>query len=45
MRAGEIPLPELITERLAQAEPVCVTMESFVPDLKSYDSLLTEVSA
>lgn len=45
LRAGEVPRPELIeaslqTERLAPSD-----LAPFVPDLKTYDSLLTEVSA
>ena len=45
LRAGEAPRPELIAARLQSARPAPSDLEPFVPDLKTYDSLLTEVSA
>ena len=45
LRAGEVPRPELIAASLHTACAVPSDLAPFVPDLKSYDSLLTEVSA
>ena len=45
LRAGEVPRPELIAARLTTARPAPAELAPFVPDLKTYDSLLTEVSA
>ncbi len=45
LRAGEVPRPELIAASLKTARPAPADLAPFVPDLKTYDSLLTEVSA
>ena len=45
LRAGEVPRPELIEASLQAERPAPSDMAPFVPDLKTYDSLLTEVSA
>jgi hypothetical protein len=45
LRAGEVPRPELIAASLKTARPAPTDLAPFVPDLKIYDSLLTEVSA
>jgi transposase len=45
LRAGEVPQPELIEARLQTERPAPSELAPFVPDLKTYDSLLTEVSA
>jgi hypothetical protein len=45
LRAGEEPQPKLIESRLETARPAPADLAPFVPDLKAYDSLLTEVSA
>jgi hypothetical protein len=45
LRSGEAPQPELVRARLNTDLSVPLAMASFVPDLKAYDSLLTEVSA
>jgi hypothetical protein len=45
LRAGEVPRPELIEASLQTARPAPSDVAPFVPDLKTYDSLLTEVSA
>jgi hypothetical protein len=45
LREGELALPELVSERIDRVQPAGVAMAAFVPDLKAYDALLTEVSA
>jgi transposase len=45
LRAGEAPRPELIKGRLQSERAAPAALAPFVPDLKGYDSLLTEVSA
>lgn len=45
LRAGEVPRPELIRASLQTERPAPSALAPFVPDLKAYDSLLTEVSA
>jgi len=45
LRAGEVPHPELIAASLKAERPAPADLAPFVPDLKTYDSLLTEVSA
>ena len=45
LRAGEVPRPELIEASLKTECPAPADLAPFVPDLKTYDSLLTEVSA
>jgi hypothetical protein len=45
LRAGEVPRPELIEASLNTERPAPTELAPFVPDLKTYDSLLTEVSA
>lgn len=45
LRAGEVPRPELIQLRLQTERPAPSDLAPFVPDLKTYDSLLKEVSA
>jgi hypothetical protein len=45
LRAGEVPRPELIAASLKTQCPAPADVAPFVPDLKTYDSLLTEVSA
>jgi hypothetical protein len=45
LRAGEVPRPELIEASLQTERPAPSDVAPFVPDLKTYDSLLTEVSA
>lgn len=45
LRAGEAPRPELIEASLKTECPAPSDLAPFVPDLKTYDSLLTEVSA
>ena len=45
LRAGEVPRPELIAASLKAERPAPSDVAPFVPDLKTYDSLLTEVSA
>jgi hypothetical protein len=45
LRAGEVPRPELIEASLQTGRPAPSDVAPFVPDLKTYDSLLTEVSA
>ena len=45
LRAGEVPRPELIQIRLQTERPAPSALAPFAPDLKTYDSLLTEVSA
>ena len=45
LRACEVPRPELIAASLKAERPAPSDVAPFVPDLKTYDSLLTEVSA
>jgi len=45
LRAGELPLPELVGARLQTGPQSPALVTEFTPDLKSYDALLTEVSA
>ena len=45
LRAGEVPRPEFIKASLKIERPAPTALTPFVPDLKTYDSLLTEVSA
>lgn len=45
LRAGEVPRPERIKASLQTERPAPSDVTPFVPDLKAYDSLLTEVSA
>ena len=45
LRAGEAPRPQLIEASLQTERPAPSDLAPFVPDLKAYDSLLTEVSA
>jgi hypothetical protein len=45
LRSGEVPQPELVRSCLNTAPSEPLAMAPFVPDLKAYDSLLTEVSA
>jgi hypothetical protein len=45
LRAGEPPLPDRVRSRLDTAPVSPELIAPFTPDLKSYDSLLTEVSA
>jgi hypothetical protein len=45
LRSGEAPQPELVRARLDTDLSEPLAMAPFVPDLKAYDSLLTEVSA
>lgn len=45
LRAGEVPRPERIEASLQTERPAPSDVTPFVPDLKAYDSLLTEVSA
>lgn len=42
LRAGEVPRPELIAASLQTERPAPSDLAPFVPDLKTYDSLLTE---
>jgi hypothetical protein len=45
LRAGEPPLPDRVQSRLDTAPVAPELIAPFTPDLKAYDSLLTEVSA
>ncbi len=45
LRSGEPPLPGLVQSRLDTAPVSPALIAPFAPDLKAYDSLLTEVSA
>jgi hypothetical protein len=45
LRAGEVPQPERIEVGLKTESPAPADLAPFVPDLKTYDSLLAEVSA
>jgi hypothetical protein len=45
LRSGELPLPTLVESRLDTAPVPPALTTAFTPDLKAYDSLLTEVSA
>ncbi len=45
LRSGELPLADLVQSRIETTPVPPALIAPFVPDLKAYDSLLTEVSA
>ena len=45
LREGHPPVPDALKERLAKPVPSLVAITPFIPNLRSYDALLTEVAS
>ena len=45
LRSGQLPHPDIVRARISAAPDAPSVIAPFTPDLKGYDSLLTEVSA